>query len=106
MSIRSSAASFATRQIPGRSAMSSLRSNNGPRIKYTPEDSPYEAISVDKLTPIIGAEIGEVDLREPSNRQMDEIHRALAENLVIFFRDQHLSAAEHIAFGRQFGDLH
>src|SRR6266403_600411 len=37
---------------------SSLRSFSGPRIKYTPEDSPYEAISVDKLTPIIGAEIG------------------------------------------------
>ena len=66
--------------------MSSLRSNNGPRIKYTPQDSPYEAITVDKLTPIIGAEIGNVDLRDPSNHQMDEIHRALAENLVIFFR--------------------
>ena len=53
--------------------MSSLRSNNGPRIKYTPEDSPYEAISVDKLTPIIGAEIGGIDLSQPlSNRQQDE----------------------------------
>ena len=27
---------------------SSLRSFGGPRIKYTPEDSPYEAITVDK----------------------------------------------------------
>ena len=34
---------------------SSLRSRSGPRIKYTPDDSPYEAIGVDKLTPIIGA---------------------------------------------------
>ena len=86
--------------------MSSLRSNNGPRIKYTPEDSPYEAITVDKLTPIIGAEIGGVDLRDPSNHQMDEIHRALAENLVIFFRDQHLSKQQHLDFGRKFGELH
>ncbi|MGE5270423.1 MAG: TauD/TfdA family dioxygenase, partial [Thiohalocapsa sp.] len=70
---------------------SSLRSFNGPRIRYTPLDSPNESITVDKLTPIIGAELGGVDLRAPSNRQMDEIHRALAENLVIFFRDQHLS---------------
>jgi len=85
---------------------SSLRSFSGPRIKYTPEDSPYEAITVDKLTPIIGAEIGAVDLRETSNRQMDEIHRALAENLVIFFRDQHLSPEQHLDFGRKFGDLH
>ena len=85
---------------------SSLRSLSGPRIKYTPEDSPYEAITVDKLTPIIGSEIGGVDLRAPSNRQMDEIHRALAENLVIFFRDQHLSDVEHLDFGRRFGELH
>ena len=85
---------------------SSLRSLSGPRIKYTPEDSPYEAISVDKLTPIIGGEIGGVDLRAPSNRQMDEIHRALAENLVIFFRDQHLTPEQHLDFGRRFGELH
>ena len=37
---------------------------------------------------------------------MDEIHRALAENLVIFFRDQHLSPEQHLDFGRKFGDLH
>src|SRR5882672_6549660 len=86
--------------------MSSLRSFAGPRIKYTPEDSPYEAITVDKLTPIIGAEIGGVDLSSTSNQQMDEIHRALAENLVIFFRDQHLSKQQHLDFGRHFGELH
>jgi len=50
---------------------SSLRSLSGPRIKYTPDDSPYESITVDKLTPIIGGEIGGVDLRAPSNLQMD-----------------------------------
>ncbi len=65
-----------------------------------------KSITVDKLTPIIGAEIGDVDLRTPSNRQMDEIHRALAENLVIFFRDQHLSQEQHLDFGRKFGELH
>src|ERR1700739_1279303 len=85
---------------------SSLRSLSGPRIKYTPEDSPYEAITVDKLTPIIGGEIGAVDLRAPPTRQMDEIHRALAENLVIFFRDQHLTDEQHLDFGRRFGELH
>src|SRR5438874_9436020 len=85
---------------------SSLRSFSGPRIKYAPDDSPYESITLDKLTPIIGGEIGGVDLREPSNRTMDEIHRALAENLVIFFRDQHLTPQQHLAFGRKFGELH
>jgi taurine dioxygenase len=37
---------------------------------------------------------------------MDEIHRALAENCVIFFRDQRLTAEQHLAFGRNFGELH
>src|ERR1043165_957807 len=85
---------------------SSLRSFSGPRIRYTPQDSPYESITVDKLTPIIGGEIGGVDLRAPSNRPMDQIPRALGENLVIFFRDQHLSPAQHLDFGRKFGELH
>ena len=81
--------------------------HNGPRIKYQAEaGSPFETITVDKLTPIIGAEIGGVDLAKPSNRQMDEIHRALAENLVIFFRDQHLTQEQHLEFGRKFGPLH
>ncbi|HET6185156.1 MAG TPA: TauD/TfdA family dioxygenase [Acetobacteraceae bacterium] len=87
--------------------MSTLRGGGGPRIRYVAnEEAPYETITVDKLTPIIGAEIGGVDLARPSNRQMDEIHRALAENLVIFFRDQHLTPEQHLSFGRQFGDLH
>src|SRR5215831_10319328 len=87
--------------------MSSLRSNNGPRIKHLlDEGAPYETITVDKLTPIIGGEIGGIDLRQISNRQMDEVHRALAENLVIFFRDQHLTQQQHLDFGRRFGELH
>src|SRR5229473_2330312 len=87
--------------------MSSLRSRNGPRIKHTVEESSYDTLTVDKLTPIIGGEIGGIDLAEPlGNRTLDEIHRALAENLVIFFRDQHLTEDQHLAFGRLFGDLH
>jgi taurine dioxygenase len=37
---------------------------------------------------------------------VDEIHRALAENIVIFFRDQHITPQQHLAFGRLFGELH
>ena len=73
--------------------MSGLRGNQGPRYRHVTEDSAaYETISVDKLTPIIGAEITGVDLSQPlSNRTQDEIHRALAENSVIFLRNQHLT---------------
>ena len=69
--------------------------------------APYDTIALDKLTPIIGAEIAGVDLARPlGNQTIDELHRALAENLVIFFRDQHLSPEQHLDFGRLFGDLH
>ena len=86
--------------------MSSLRRRDGPRIKYVADEAgPYDTITVDKLTPIIGGEIGGVDLSKPlGNRTLDEIHRALAENLVIFFRDQHLTEDQHLAFGRLFGE--
>ncbi len=88
--------------------MDLLRPNNGPRYRHQhDETAPYETISVDQLTPIIGAELSGVDLAgPPGNRTMDEIHRALAENLVIFFRDQHLTEEQHLAFGRRFGELH
>ena len=88
--------------------MDPMRGNNGPRYKHTAEaGAPYDTISIDKLTPIIGAEIGGVDLSKPlGNRTLDEIHRALAENSVIFFRDQHLTEEQHLDFGRKFGELH
>jgi taurine dioxygenase len=88
--------------------MGVLSGNQGPRYRILAEESaPFECITVDKLTPVIGAEIGGVDLSQPlGNRALDEIHRALAENLVIFFRDQHLTPEQHLGFGRQFGDLH
>jgi alpha-ketoglutarate-dependent taurine dioxygenase len=88
--------------------MSVLRGNNGPRYKHNSDDSaPYDTITVDKLTPIIGAEIAGVDLSQPlGNQTFEEIHRALAENLVIFFRDQHITEEQHLEFGRKFGKLH
>lgn len=87
--------------------MNVLRGNQGPRYKATSGDGEkFETITIDKLTPIIGAEIGGVDLAAPSNRQLDEIHRALAENQVIFFRDQELTPDQHLDFGRHFGPLH
>src|SRR6185437_11687363 len=66
----------------------------------------YETITVKKLTPHIGAEIGGVDLSRPlGNQQFQEVHDAWMENLVIFFRDQHLTVDQHKDFGRRFGEL-
>ena len=60
-----------------------------------------------KVTPSIGAEIGGVDLSRPlSDNQFERIHHALMQNLVIFFRDQELTPAQHKALGQRFGKLH
>lgn len=64
------------------------------------------SIDVRPLTPTIGAEIFGVDLRETlSEGEVRRIEEALAEHLVVFFRDQDITKAQHIAFGRRFGDL-
>jgi taurine dioxygenase len=67
----------------------------------------YQTIEVRKTTPNIGAEISGLDLSQPlGNQQFQEVHDALMENLVIFFRDQKLSAERHKELGRRFGKLH
>jgi taurine dioxygenase len=67
----------------------------------------YDRIQLRKLTPTIGAEIFGVDLAQPlTDSQFEEIHQALMENLVIFFRDQKLTVEQHKAFGARFGKLH
>ena len=66
-----------------------------------------QAIIVRKLTPPIGAEVTGIDLRGPlSEIEFEAINSALLDNLVIFFRDQMLTPAEHKAFGCRFGKLH
>ena len=67
----------------------------------------YPAIEIRKSTPNIGAEILGVDLSKPlGNQQLRDVHDALLDRLVIFFRDQTLSVEQHKAFGRHFGKLH
>jgi len=54
----------------------------------------------------IGAEIRGLDLRsELAEAVVDELRAALHDYKVIFFRDQRLSAAQHVAFARRFGEL-
>jgi taurine dioxygenase len=66
----------------------------------------YTRIQIRPLSPVIGAEIGGVDLREPlDGATFREIHRAHLDWKVIFFRDQPLTHAQHKAFARRFGEL-
>ena len=63
----------------------------------------YRQISVEPLTPAIGAEISSVDLREPlDDETYAEIRRALLAHGVIFFRNQPIGHEKHLAFGRRF----
>jgi len=62
-------------------------------------------ITVSPLTPAIGAEIENIDLRQTSSDDIADIRAALLEHKVVFFRDQTLTQAEHISFAREFGDL-
>jgi len=66
----------------------------------------YQTLSVQPLTPTIGAEIGGVRMNgDVSPEQVEEIRRALLDWKVIFFRDQDVTRDEHVAFGRLFGEL-
>ena len=63
-------------------------------------------ISITPLSPTIGAEIDGVDLRAPvSDVQLAELRQALLDWKVIFFRDQNITSEQHVALGRNFGDL-
>jgi taurine dioxygenase len=64
-------------------------------------------ISVRPVTPVIGAIIEDIDLSEPmSDEVFNEVHDALMEHQVVFFRDQDIDLEQHKAFGKRFGELH
>ena len=63
------------------------------------------SIRVHPIAGALGAEVSGVDLaKELSDDTVAAIRRAWLEHLVIFFRDQDLSPAQLLAFGRRFGD--
>jgi taurine dioxygenase len=67
----------------------------------------YETIQVAPVTPRIGAEVSGIDLGRPlGNQQFKELHDALVEHQVLFFRDQTLDLDRQKALGQQFGELH
>lgn len=82
----------------------------GPRVAArTPEgfdDRPYERFALTALTPTIGAEISGIRLAQAMDDELQaEVHRALLEWKVLFFRDQDLTQAQHRAFAERWGDL-
>jgi taurine dioxygenase len=65
------------------------------------------ALTVDRLAPALGAEIGGVDLAVAAEDDalIAEIRELLLRHKVLFFRDQDITPAQHVAFARRFGEL-
>jgi taurine dioxygenase len=64
------------------------------------------AFAVEPVAGALGAEISGLDLSQPlSDETLLALRRTWLEHLVIFFRDQELTPAQFLAFGRRFGDV-
>jgi taurine dioxygenase len=65
------------------------------------------SIRVEQLTCAIGAELSNVNLGVASRDVglVAEIRALLLKHRVLFFRDQDITRAEHVAFARHFGEL-
>lgn len=63
-------------------------------------------LEIRRVAGALGAEITGVDLStDLADETVAEIRRAFVEHQVIFFRDQSLTPAQQVAFGRRFGPL-
>jgi taurine dioxygenase len=60
---------------------------------------------VRRLAPALGAEVSGVDLTDQSSATIERLQQLLLEHLVLFVPGQNLSVEEHVALGRQFGEL-
>jgi taurine dioxygenase len=66
----------------------------------------YSTITVSPVQPTIGAEVSGFRMDgDCAPETIAEIRQALLDWKVIFFRDQDVTVAEHVAFGRLFGEL-
>lgn len=63
-------------------------------------------ITITPQSPTIGAVVSGIDLREAvPDAVVSELRDALLRWKVLFFRDQDITAEQHLAFGRKFGEL-
>jgi taurine dioxygenase len=91
-------------------ATSLSRLRVGPRVaSRTPagwEARPYTRFTVEPAGTTIGAEIVGLSLAEALDAELhQQLNRALLEWKVLFFRDQHLTHEQHLAFARNWGDV-
>jgi taurine dioxygenase len=69
------------------------------------QDASHQDLSVRRYKPLVGALIENVDLTKPlSDRNRQDLNRALIEHGVIFIRNQELNFAQHVELARIFGN--
>ena len=101
----------ASKVAPGRVHIERFNMSLGPWLHLADErrrlaDPQFDHITVTPRGVTLGAEISDVDLTaDLSDGEVADITRALADYKVIFFRDQPVTSAQHVAFARRFGDL-
>jgi alpha-ketoglutarate-dependent taurine dioxygenase len=65
------------------------------------------SIEITPVTAAIGGEVRGVDLREElSDVDVKVLRQGLLDHLVLFFRDQHITDEEQLAFALRFGPMH
>jgi taurine dioxygenase len=70
------------------------------------EDLRWDRITARRLSPVLGAEIGGIDLSKPLDDQtLAELRKAHLHYRVLVFRDQEISREQHLSFARLFGEL-
>ncbi len=74
-----------------------------PAGKFDNHAQQYQTIDARPLAAAMGAEICGADLANVSETQFGEIEHALFHHKMIYFRDQHISHADHENFSRRFG---
>ena len=82
----------------------------GPRqLRRTPDgwvDQPYTRFRLQPMSPTIGAVVAGVSMADAVDAELfQELNRALLEWKVLFFRDQHLTHAQHSGFAANWGAL-
>jgi taurine dioxygenase len=64
------------------------------------------SFTVEPITKLIGAEIGNIDLSLPlDDDQYNELRGSLLKHKVLVFRDQDITPAQHVALAQRFGEL-
>jgi taurine dioxygenase len=85
--------------------VTTLESPQAPAVVQA--DSLTRSIKVEPLTCALGAELSNVHLGAASRDPglVAQIRELLLRHRVLFFRDQDITRAEHVAFARHFGEL-